>query len=247
MHALALLAWLAAGGLQAAPPRPDTAPVVSLWYRGTPQGVPKLDDLAAIRAAGFAAVTWPPDHAAGSAELKRLAAVVDLAVVAGSDLTVNVASAGSSFSAAVWRAIALGARVISIDPGQKEGTGFTGGKGERLPWVRPATAIAAVLSANPRLISSLRPGPAVTVEAAPRGLDVVLLDAGRAWVLVATNTAPVEARAVARLPAAVPYALWVSLLDGSTMSMLRQSSGPRWTFTIAGGEAMVYVIDKTLK
>ncbi len=247
MDAIALLALFAAGRPQAAVPQADTLPVVSVWYRGTPPGVPKLDDLAAIRAAGFTGVTWPSGQTAGQADLKRMAASVDLAVVTGPDLTVPVSAAVPSFNATVWRAIAHGTRVISFDPGQKAGTGFTGGTGERLPWVRPAAAIAAQVSANPGFIASLRPGPAVTVEPAPRGVEVLLLDAGRAWVLVATSTAPGPQTVVARLPAAVPYALWVSLLDGGTMSMLRQSSGPRWTFTIAAGDALVYVIDKTLK
>jgi hypothetical protein len=247
MDALALLAWFAAGRPQAAVPQAETPPVVSVWYRGTPEGVPKLDDLAAIRAAGFTGVTWPASQTAGQAALKLMAASVDLAVVAGPDLRVPVSAAVPSFNATVWRAIAHGTRIISFDPGQKTGTGFTSRTGERLPWVRPAAAIAAQVSANPRLIASLRPGPPVRVEASSRGLDVVLLDAGRAWVLIATSTAPADLRAVARLPAGVPYALWVSLLDGGTMSMLRQSSGPRWTFTIAAGDALVYVIDKTLK
>ncbi len=248
MDALALLAFFVARGPQAAVPEADTAPVVSVWYRGTPQGRPRLDDLAAIRAAGFTGVTWPSNQTAGWAELKVLAASVDLAVVTRSDLTVPIATAGSSFNATVWRAIARGARVIAFDPGQPSGTGFTDGDGRPLPWVRPAATVAAQLSANPRLIASLRPGPPVVIDGPrPANVEIALLDADRAWVLVATSTAIGSSEVVARLPAGVPYALWVSLLDGSTMSMLRQSAGPRWTFTIGAGDALVYVIDKILK
>ena len=54
--------------------------VVSVWYRGTPAGVPNQDDLAMLRALGFRAVTWPASQAAGVAELRRQAAIVSLAV-----------------------------------------------------------------------------------------------------------------------------------------------------------------------
>jgi hypothetical protein len=42
----------------------------------------------------------------------------------------------------------------------------------------------------------------------------------------------------------VAAALWVSLIDGGTMSMLRETTGPRWTAAIEPGAAMVFVIDK---
>src|SRR5262245_42001568 len=54
-------------------------PVVGVWYRGTPAGVPDPNDLAAIRALGFTAVVWP---SASLAEVTRMAALVDLDVVA---------------------------------------------------------------------------------------------------------------------------------------------------------------------
>jgi hypothetical protein len=38
--------------------------------------------------------------------------------------------------------------------------------------------------------------------------------------------------------------LWLSLLDGAMMSMLKQASGPRWSATIDPGAALVFVIDK---
>ncbi len=238
----------ATGAAVAAARQVGRPPVVSVWYRGTPEGVPRLDDLAALRAAGFTGVTWPPDEPAAVAELTRLARTVDLAVVTRPDLTVRVTPGAPRFAAAVWRALARGSRAIAFDPGQRAGPGLTDPRGERLAWVRPATEFAGQVSANPRLLGSLGPGPKVVLEApAPRDLEVTLLDGGRAWVLVATNTAPVEVRAVARLPPGVPYALWVSLLDGGTMSMLREAGGARWTLTIGAGDARVYVIDKTLK
>ena len=216
-----------------------------MWYRGTPRGVPKLDDLAALRAAGFTGVRWPADQSGGLAELTRLSASVDLAVITAGGLDVPVATDASSLTAVIWRALAHGVRVIAIDPGQKEGTGLTGRNGVPQPWVHRAAATANQVSANPRLLANMRPGPAVTMPSpAPRGLEMVLLDGGRGWVLVATNTSRVEIRAVARLPPGVPAALWVSLLDGGMMSMLRQPAGARWTFTIGAGEALVYVIDK---
>ena len=230
------------------PGRAGQAPIVAVWYRGTPPGVPKLDDLAALRTAGFAGVRWPADQSSGLAQLVRLAASVDLAVVTIGGLDVAVATDASTPTAVIWRALAHGVRVIAIDPGQKAGTGLTDRRGVRRPWVRPAAATANQVSANQRLLAEMQPGPAVTMASpAPRGLEVLLLDGGRGWVLVATNTSRAEVRAVAQLPPGVPAALWVSLLDGSMMSMLRQSAGARWTFTIGAGEALVYVIDKTTR
>jgi hypothetical protein len=171
-----------------------------------------------------------------------------MAVATDAAVSIPVAAAGSHVAALIWRAFVRGARLVTVDPGQTTGTGMTAGGGPPLPWVRPAAAIARQVSANPRLIAALRPGPAVEWEGpAPAGVEVALLDAGRAWLLVATSTAPGPTSGVARLPAGVPSALWVSLVDGSAMSMLRQSSGARWTFSIAAGDALVYVIDKTLK
>ena len=62
--------------LQAAP---VADPVVSIWYRGT-GGVPRQDDLAAIRARGFTGVTWPASQSAHAAELQRLASGLGLSV-----------------------------------------------------------------------------------------------------------------------------------------------------------------------
>ena len=56
-------------------------PVISVWYRGTPAGVPREDDLALIRAHGFTGVTWPSSQVAGLPELSRIADVYGLMVV----------------------------------------------------------------------------------------------------------------------------------------------------------------------
>ena len=231
-----------------APVRPPAAaPVVTVAYPGSPRGVPKLDDLAAFRAMGFQAVTWTGGKS-GAAALRELAAGVDLQVVDRADVTIKAAGPATEIGATAWRAVVRGARVLQIDPGQAFGTGFTKTNGDLQPWVRPAAALAGQVAANPGLIEILRRGPGVPIVApAPKGLEIALLDGGRAWVLVATSTAKAELHAVATLPADVPSALWVSLLDGSMLSMLRQDSGPRWTLTMAPGEAKVYVIDKMHK
>ena len=51
----------------------------------------------------------------------------------------------------------------------------------------------------------------------------------------------------AQLPPAIPYAMWLSLLDGSTMAMLEQRDGPKWTFDLEPWAVRIYVIDKILK
>jgi hypothetical protein len=56
-------------------------PVVALWYRGTPAGTPQLDDLAAIKAAGFDAITWPAGEAGSVEAISRLAERHGLTVV----------------------------------------------------------------------------------------------------------------------------------------------------------------------
>lgn len=225
--------------------QPEVTPVVALAYRGTPAGVPKSEDLAAVRAAGFTGVRWAPENRAAFDALTKLAAPLDLTVVTAPGATVKADRSRADLQALLWRAVAAGARVITIDAGQPAGTGLVNAKGERLPWTYTASSFAGHLSASARLFASTRPGPAVTIAPpAPKGVEVTLLDGGRAWVLIATSTARTRATVVAQLPADVPPALWVSLIDGGTMSMLRQASGPRWTATIEPGAALVYVIDK---
>jgi hypothetical protein len=239
-------------------------PIVSVWYRGSPAGQPRLDDLAAIRALGFTGVTWPIGETVGVPELRRMAEIVGLTVVlrpeprpAGvgdavvQDARVDLPVFGrmaDSIAARAWRAVARGARVLSFDPGQQEGTGLTRADGQPSAWIAAAVAIARQLSANPTLVDRLRPGPPVTLDApAPPGVDVVMLDAVASWVIVATNTGAARQKVVAHLLPGVPYALWVSWLDGTDLSMLRTSKGPQWTFEIDGGKALVYITGKVQK
>jgi hypothetical protein len=146
--------------------------------------------------------------------------------------------------AALWRAVARGAKVITLDPRQPTGAGLTTTRGDRLPWTYAASTFAGQIAASARLFAIARPGPAVTIASpAPRAVDVALLDGDRAWLLIATNTGR-QATFTAHLPADVPAALWLSLIDGTNMSMLKLASGPRWAANIEPGAAMVYVIDK---
>jgi len=254
MPPLALLLAIAVGGGLSGGFQPETAPIVAVAYRGTPAGVPRADELAAIRALGFTGVSWPQSGTAGLAELSRLAASLDIAVVGAPGVLIKVDRAVPDLQAVLWRAIARGAKVITLDAGRSAGAGLADGKGNRLPWTRTASTFASQLAASPRLYMNLKRGPAVTIvspppagPAGPAGVEVALLDGGRAWVLIATSTARAQVRAVAQLPLGVPPALWLSLLDGSMMSMLKQPAGPRWTFTIGPGAALVYVIDKAPK
>ena len=225
--------------------QPEVTPILAVAYRGTPPGIPRAEDVSAVRGAGFTGVTWSPGDKTGFEALSNLASPLKLTPVARSGVTINVDRARPDLQALLWRAIAGGARVITIDPGQKSGTGLTDAKGARLPWTYTASSFASQLSSSGRLFATAHPGPAVALEKpAPKGVEVALLDGGRAWVLIATSTSPSRASIVARLPAEVPPALWVSLIDGGTMSMLRQPSGPRWSVTIDPGAALVFVIDK---
>jgi hypothetical protein len=49
------------------------------------------------------------------------------------------------------------------------------------------------------------------------------------------------------LPARVPYAIWLSLIEGSTLAMLNEAQGPRWNVDLKPWTPAVEVIDKTLK
>ena len=211
-----LRAALTAAFVALATPAFADTPIVSVWYRGSPAGQPRLDDLAAIKALGFTGVTWPGDATAGVPELRRMAEIVGLTVVLRPerrvmraettpvppthvDLPVSDALA-SSIPARAWRAVARGARVLSFDHGEPFGTGTTGRGGQTPSWVAPAVAIARQLSANARLVDQLRPGPSVTIEPSVSGVEVVLLDGGASWVIVATNTGAGTQKTEARLP-----------------------------------------------
>jgi hypothetical protein len=249
--------------VQGSPAKPSVAaePAVSVWYRGSPAGTPREDDLAAIRAQGFGGVVWPASQASGAAGLLEMAGRLGLAVsihAAPVHLTPTAAMTPpdridivvshvtpAGIPALVWRAVARGARAIAFDPGVASGPGLMDATGRPLPWVPPAAAIARNLMFNARLFSEVRPGPAVALQApVPAGVDVVLLETSRAWVLISTNTSAASITAVVDLPPSVAPALWTSLLDGSELSMLSRPIGPRWTFRSGPGEAGVWAIDK---
>jgi hypothetical protein len=120
--------------------------------------------------------------------------------------------------------------------------------GEAPPWLPPAKGLSRQISFNTAFIAALRPGPVVTIDGPkPRDLDVVLLEVERSWLVVATSTSDAPLKATVHLPAAVPYALWVSMIDGSNMSMLDGAGGPIWTLDLSAFGVGVYVIDKKLK
>lgn len=236
----------------------DSAPILSLWYRGDPAGEARARDLEDIRALGFSAVTWPRGGGPQTAALIRLADAAGLKVVLPDAANPDPAAAAAGRAniavdrdgddalwPLVWRAVAHGAHIISIDPGARlEPAALLA----RPPgWMAAASLAVRQLRANGALFAQCRPGPAVVVEAPPPGVEVLLLDAGRSWVAVATNVSPARVRVVARMPASVPYAMWVSLIDGSTTAMLDEPAGPRWSFDLDAWGVRLLVIDKRLK
>jgi hypothetical protein len=256
---LGLGAALCAALVAIATPAFADAPIISVWYRGSPAGQPRLDDLAAIKALGFTGVTWPGDSTRGIPELRRMADIVGLTVVlrperrvtrpdgTGYPTQVDVPVSGAlaaSIPARAWRAVAHGARVLSFDHGEATGTGTTGPGGGTPAWVAPAVAIARQLSANAKLVDLLRHGPPVKADPSIPGVDVVLLDAGASWVIAATNTSPTSQKMTASLPPGTPYAIWISWIDGTDLAMLSTPQGPRWTFEIGAGKALVYLVGK---
>ena len=240
-------------------------PVVAVWYRGNPAGTPRQSDLGAIRALGFTGVTWPRTSAAGVDELTRLAGLVGLKVVIAdgpstpidgrtalrpsSRVDISVASATPGMILALaWRAISHGARVIAFDSGARTGAGLEQPDGSLKPWARAAISVSRQLNANANLVNALRPGPGlILTPAPPPTLDVVLLDADRSWVIVATNTSGSSVSSRVRLPAGTPYALWVSWLEGSPLAMISEPAGPRWMLKMEPRSALVYIIDKQMK
>ena len=147
----------------------------------------------------------------------------------------------------LWRAVAHGTRIVSFDPGVKEGTGLQDSAGKPSMWVPSVSALAHQLSVNAVMVDTFKQGPAVKVDPVVAGLDVVLIDAGRSWVVIATNTAdagnpPADTHAF--LPKGVPPAEWLNLFDGTTIAMLRQATGPRWHVILGPGDVRVYAIGK---
>lgn len=263
--ASSLLLIVLAGLVQQSPAvRVVQAPLVpvhvSVWYRGLPEGVPRLVDLEAIRAQGFTAVTWPTQLVDGALELRRMAAAAGLAVVIKSepepatfdalrpvdgriDVMVDDTSP-EQWTALVWRAVAAGARVVSFDPGGLDGVW---GRAGMPAWVPIAGGVARQVAQHGALLATLSPGPAVSIDPAVPALDVRLLENARSWVIVATNrdtTLGAIADTYATFPQGVPAAEWLNLFDGSIVAMLYRPTGPRWHVRLGPGEARVFVIDK---
>jgi hypothetical protein len=138
-----------------------------------------------------------------------------------------------------WRAFAHGSRAISLSGVALQDSG---------PWVEVGRTIARQFQIHGTLLAQCRNGLPLRFEGrAPAAIDVTLLEADRTFVLVATNTSGLRVRGAAVLPPAVPYAMWLNLLDGSSMAMLEQAPGPKWVFDMPPWGVKVYVIDKTLK
>ena len=193
---LLLIAALVAAQVAVSSP---AEPVVAVWYRGTPAGTPRQDDLAAIRAQGFTGVTWPAGQTSRVDELRRIAGSLGLAVtVQAAPVPLTAASAlrptdrvdvdvthlaADGIPALVWRAVGHGARTIAFDSGSQAGAPLTDATGRPLPWVGAASAIARQLTFNARLFLDARAGPRIAIQPpAPAGVDVVLLETGRAWM-----------------------------------------------------------------
>ena len=239
-------------------------PVVSIWYRGTPAGTPKYDDLVAIAAAGFKSVTWPAAQIGAVPELQRLARAAGLSVdvvatprpltlTSGAPAQrIDVITTGLDASvvpALVWRAVARGARFVAFDGGTATGPGLTDAKGGTPGWVWPALSLSRIFQGSDELISLLRPATVkpTVLSGATRLLDVLLFDTPRAWVAIATNLGAGPVRAMVRLPKGVPYAAWVNLMDGEAVAMFDEPAGPRWDLRLKPGEARVIVIDRAAK
>ena len=234
----------------------------SLWYRGTPAGVPRQEDLHAIRAAGFTAVTWPMAFVRRTPELGPMAERAGLEMVTRTEstpITPEIALVGNTYvdlllprtatrlyPSLVWRSIAHGSRVVSFDAGVKEGSGLDQ-SGQSPPWLPAASAVARQLAVNAVMVDTFSQGPPAKVDPPVAHLDVMLIDAVRSWVLIATSTAApgtLPADTFVFLPKGVPPAEWLNLFDGTTISMLRQTTGPRWHIVLGPGDVRVYAIGK---
>lgn len=260
MTHLCLTLWLIAAGLQA----PPVDPVVTVWYRGTPAGTPRQEELAVIRAVGFNSITWPASQTSRLDALKEMAGSVGLKVFVADApkpaTAESVLTAGdrvdfvvtpqnvATLTPMAWRAVAHGARVIAFDSGSATGAGLENPDRSLKAWVSAAQGVARQFSANNRLVQALRPGPGLimTPPSVP-GLDVVMLDADRSWVLIATNTSAAAVTATVRLPAGAPYAIWADLLDNASLAMAGEAAGPRWNLKIDPHVARVYIVDKKTK
>jgi hypothetical protein len=262
---LCLMLGLLAG---APAPRPPALiagdPIVTVWYRGSPSGTPKQEELNVIRALGFSGITWPASYTTTVDAVKKMAASAGLQVlVSGAPKGATPESALAPgdrvdivvtpqnlpiLTALAWRAIAHGARVVAFDAESPSGAGLENPDRSLKPWAVAARSLARQFSANNQLIRALTPGPGVImVPASVAGLDVVMLDADRSWVLVATNASDAPVAAMVRLPAGTPYAIWADLLENSTLAMAGEPAGPRWNLKLDPHVARVYIIDKRQK
>jgi hypothetical protein len=237
------IAVFCVGAVLLAPSLAAAEPVVSLWYRGSPTGQPSLDDLAAIRARGFSSITWPSDFYNQLSSVRRMAAVVGLRVDASDDVNGPVASRQpeAMLPAIAWRALAAGDQVIRLD----SGSGATLADVLGSEWARIAVGLSRQITANAAVLGALRPEPGLTFNRGRTSwVEVRLFSTSRSWIIVATNTGEQSADIAVRLPPVIPYAIWVSLIDGSTMGMLDDRAGPRWESNIGAGAALAYVIDR---
>ena len=234
---------------------------MSVWYRGTPAGVPRQDDVALLRSLGFTAVHWPARYEAGLPALRRLAQPLGVRVLVEADRLGEPAAAveydgtrvrfrvdrvpSTRLPALAWTALARGAAVFSFDAGTGDGHGVADAAGIERPWVRPAVAFAGQVGANAQLFEAMTAAPAAVLEAgADPDVAVALFAAPRVWVLILANAAAAPRTVSARLAAQVPYAIWTSLIDASTMSMLSERTGPRVTLELGPGQAAVYFADR---
>jgi hypothetical protein len=253
--------WMAVIVLLSARLAAAEAPIVSVWYRGSPAGLPRLDDLAFLRSLGFTAVSWPARHAAALPALRRYAQAVGMQVVSERDAQPPAAGVVSrvgdrvrirvdrtspaQLPALAWLALARGAGVIGFDTGEPVGHGVAETSGAERGWVRPAIGFARQVAANAVLFDGMQRGPDPIMESGASSDSLVAIFAAvRTWVLIAANGGDRPRTLVARFPPDVPYAIWTSLVDGSTMSMLSDAAGPRLTLTLAPGHAAVYFADR---
>ena len=177
----------------------ETAPpVVAIWYRGEPAGVPRANDLGAIRALGFTAIAWPRGNASSLDTVRGMASAVGLTVVdSDPPRHVNATSAlapgeradipaGSAAAALAWRAFAHGARTIVFDSGDATGAGLETPDRELRPWVRDALTVSRQITVNARLAQALKPAPGVLAcpDQSP-DLDVVRIGSMRLYPVAA--------------------------------------------------------------
>jgi hypothetical protein len=227
--------------------------VAAVWYPGDAAGVAVLDDLARIRALGFTAVVWPTRFAHRLPDVRSLADTVDLTVFVEPEpdssstprlRRIDVSASTVDLTARAWRAIQDGIHVVAFDARQTAGAGLEDETGALRPWVMIAREFARQLAGNAPLFDAIALDATLPVEPAGAPVHVSLFRAPRAWLLIATHDGRDPATFVTRLPASVPPALWISLLDGSGMSMRRDASGVSWRAELPPGQALAYVINR---